>query len=46
MMPYEIVPDNLEVVELGAYLGSHSTVSQWAQAATPQGTPCSDGSDR
>ena len=27
MVRLEIVPDNLDVVELGAYFGSHSTVS-------------------
>ena len=33
MMRFEVVPDNLDVVEFGRVLGSHSTVSQWARAA-------------
>ena len=30
---FEIVPDRLDIIEFGRYLGSHSTVSQWARAA-------------
>ena len=28
----EVVPDHLDVLSSGAYLGSHSMVSQWARA--------------
>jgi hypothetical protein len=30
----EIVPDDLDVIEFGAYLGSHSMVSQCGRAAS------------
>ena len=28
MMDFEIAPDALDIIEFGAYFGSHSTVSQ------------------
>ena len=34
MMRLEVVPHELDVVQFGAYLGSHSTVSQCARAAS------------
>ena len=34
MIRFEIAPYNLMSLSSGAYLGSHSTVSQWARAAS------------
>jgi hypothetical protein len=31
---FEVMPDHFDVVESRAHLGSHSTVSQWARAAS------------
>ncbi len=34
MMRFEVMPDDFDIVEFGGVLGSHSTVSQWARAAS------------